>query len=164
MPRVKPLDNLRAPIEEGYFSKLDSLVASRSWPGKFISTPSFWFHVDSINLENFNFLFYDTKITARSSGVTLRNLNRRSDQITLDISDMERMARNFTTAINQGYAEAANGQRIPLDDISGIDVLGDMMEASILTPNRTLYGDLHNFGHIIISVNCLCSLSMWTEF
>lgn len=105
--------------------------------------------------------------SARSSGSPLRNLNRRLDQITLDVSDLERFARNFSNAINQGFAEAANGQRIPLDDISGIDVLGDMMEASILTPNRTLYGDLHNFGHVMISVNCLldllhyCSISLF---
>lgn len=37
LPRVRPFDNLRAPIEEGYFPKLDSQVASRSWPGKFDS-------------------------------------------------------------------------------------------------------------------------------
>jgi hypothetical protein len=34
LPRVTPLTDLRAPIAEGYFPKLDSLIASRSWPGK----------------------------------------------------------------------------------------------------------------------------------
>lgn len=93
---------------------------------------------------------------ARISGATVKNVNRRLDQIVLNIEDLERFEKNFRTAINQGYAEGANGQRIPLDNINGIDVLGDMMEASILTPNRTLYGDLHNFMHIIISVSFVC--------
>ena len=33
LPRTTPLVDLRAPIPEGYFPKLDSLIASRSWPG-----------------------------------------------------------------------------------------------------------------------------------
>lgn len=38
-----------------------------------------------------------------------------------------------------------------LDDRTGIDTLGNMMESSILSPNRQLYGDLHNMGHVFIS-------------
>lgn len=34
LPRVKRFNNLRDPIEEGYFPKLDSLVASRAWPSR----------------------------------------------------------------------------------------------------------------------------------
>lgn len=34
MPRVKRFNNVRDPIEEGYFPKLDSLVASRAWPAR----------------------------------------------------------------------------------------------------------------------------------
>lgn len=41
--------------------------------------------------------------------------------------------------------------RIPLDDEKGIDHLGNMVESSIISPNRALYGDLHNLGHIFIS-------------
>jgi tyrosinase len=34
-----------------------------------------------------------------------------------------------------------------------IDTLGNMIEASsVLTPHRTLYGDLHNLGHVAISL------------
>ena len=32
LPRVERLTSFREPIPEGYFSKLDSLVSSRSWP------------------------------------------------------------------------------------------------------------------------------------
>lgn len=44
-----------------------------------------------------------------------------------------------------------NGSRIQLDERTGIDTLGNMMESSILSPNRQLYGDLHNMGHVFFS-------------
>lgn len=34
LPRVKRLNNFREPIDEGYFPKMDSLVASRAWPSR----------------------------------------------------------------------------------------------------------------------------------
>lgn len=44
------------------------------------------------------------------------------------------------------------GKEIRLTESLGIDILGDIMEASILSINRNLYGDLHNLGHLIISL------------
>lgn len=38
-----------------------------------------------------------------------------------------------------------------LDDVTGIDILGNMMESSELSPNRQLYGNLHGFGHLMLS-------------
>lgn len=38
-----------------------------------------------------------------------------------------------------------------LDEQRGIDILGDIMESSILSPNRQLYGDLHNLGHVFLA-------------
>lgn len=38
LPRVKRFNNFREPIEEGYFPKLDSLVASRAWPARSSNT------------------------------------------------------------------------------------------------------------------------------
>lgn len=38
MKRVQRLLNLRAPIREGYFPKLNSQVASRGWPARFDNT------------------------------------------------------------------------------------------------------------------------------
>lgn len=35
----------------------------------------------------------------------------------------------------------ARGQRVALTEQTGIDVLGDMMEASMLTPNANYYGE-----------------------
>lgn len=120
LARVGRLNNFRAPIAEGYFPKLDSLVASRSWP-------------------------------PRISGAMLKDLNRELDQVRLDLSDLERWRERFYEAVNQGSVVDTSGNRIPLDDRNGINILGNMMEASILTPNSQLYGDLHNMGHVVIS-------------
>jgi hypothetical protein len=95
------LNNFRAPIPEGYFPKLDSLVASRSWP-------------------------------ARVSGAVLKDLNRELDQVRLDIGDLERWRERFFEAINQGSVVDTTGKRVPLDERRGIDILGNMMEASMV--------------------------------
>lgn len=103
------MNNFRVPIPEGYFPKLDSLVASRSWP-------------------------------ARISGAVLKDLNRELDQVRLDISDLERWRERFFEAVNQGAVVDATGRRVPLDERTGIDILGNMMEASMLSVNSQLYG------------------------
>lgn len=38
-----------------------------------------------------------------------------------------------------------------LTEFEGIDVLGNIIEASILSPNKAFYGDFHNMGHTFIS-------------
>lgn len=38
-----------------------------------------------------------------------------------------------------------------MDEARGIDILGDLVEASDLSPNKTLYGSLHNMGHNVIA-------------
>lgn len=38
-----------------------------------------------------------------------------------------------------------------MDEVKGIDILGDILESSSLTPNRQLYGNLHNMGHNLVS-------------
>lgn len=43
-----------------------------------------------------------------------------------------------------------NGRQMPLDEETGIDVLGNLMESSTISINRPYYGDLHNMGHVFI--------------
>ena len=45
------------------------------------------------------------------------------------------------------------GQPVALTESRGIDILGNIMEASILSENRNLYGDLHNLGHVAIALS-----------
>lgn len=120
LPRVQRFSNLREPISEGYFPKMDSLVASRAWPPRFDNTQ-------------------------------LKDLDRELDQIKNDVTDLERWRDRFYEAIHQGFIVDETGNRIQLDEQRGIDYLGNMMESSILSPNRQLYGDLHNMGHVFIS-------------
>lgn len=39
-----------------------------------------------------------------------------------------------------------------MDDVRGIDILGNMIESTVLSPNRRLYGNLHNMGHNLIAL------------
>uniref|UniRef100_A0A1B6MSZ9 Tyrosinase copper-binding domain-containing protein n=1 Tax=Graphocephala atropunctata TaxID=36148 RepID=A0A1B6MSZ9_9HEMI len=122
LSRVKRLLNWREPIQEGYFPKLDSLVASRVWP-------------------------------ARNANTILSDINREVDQIKFDIQDMERWRDRFFQAIHTGSVTTSQGQPRQLDEATGIDLLGNMMESSILSVNRFLYGDLHNIGHVAIALS-----------
>lgn len=118
--RVKRFHNWREPIPEGYFSKLDSLVASRTWP-------------------------------ARPAGAVLKDINRPVDQLNFDLQDLERWRDRIYEAIHTGAYINPRGERVPLTEFGGVDVLGNIMEASILSPNQNVYGDLHNLGHVAIS-------------
>lgn len=40
---------------------------------------------------------------------------------------------------------------MPLTEENGIDILGNLMESSLISRNRAYYGDLHNMGHVFIS-------------
>ena len=40
-----------------------------------------------------------------------------------------------------------------MDPVKGIDLLGNIIEASQLTVNRQLYGNLHNMGHNLICLS-----------
>ncbi|XP_017796958.1 PREDICTED: phenoloxidase 2-like, partial [Habropoda laboriosa] len=120
LTRVKRYINWREPIPEAYFPKLDSLVASRTWP-------------------------------SRTRGAILKDINRQVDDLNFDIQDLERWRDRIYEAIHTGSVINTRGERIPLTEKSGIDVLGNIVEASILSPNMNVYGDLHNFGHVAIS-------------
>ena len=45
-----------------------------------------------------------------------------------------------------------SGNQIPLDNPQGIDILGNLIEASFLSPNPRYYGGIHNDGHNFISL------------
>ncbi|XP_060806767.1 phenoloxidase subunit 1-like [Amyelois transitella] len=118
--RVTRFNDFRQPIAEGYFPKLDSQVASRSWPPRFANS-------------------------------SLRDLDRPVDQIRIDVSELDTWRERFIQAIENGFLVLPNGRQIPLDENTGIDELGNLMESSVISRNRAYYGDLHNMGHVFIS-------------
>uniref|UniRef100_A0A1I8Q7Q8 tyrosinase n=1 Tax=Stomoxys calcitrans TaxID=35570 RepID=A0A1I8Q7Q8_STOCA len=87
----------------------------------------------------------------RFENTKLRDLNRDLDQINLDVADMERWRERILESIHRGFVVDASGNPMPLDERSGIDLLGNMLEASIMSPNQSIYGDFHNMGHVFIS-------------
>ncbi|KAF5284943.1 hypothetical protein FQA39_LY16898 [Lamprigera yunnana] len=120
LKRVTRFIDWRKPIPEAYFPKLDSLIASRSYP-------------------------------PRAVDQTIKDLNREQDQVKMDVTRMEQWRDRIFEAIHSGVVKDEAGGSIPLTEYEGIDVLGNMIESSILSPNRPFYGDLHNIGHVFIS-------------
>lgn len=86
---------------------------------------------------------------ARQPNSLLQDLNRPESVATL--ADLELWRDRIYQAIDQGYAIGANGQQISLRGQNGIDILGNMVESSSLSPNKTFYGNMHNEGHNIIA-------------
>ncbi|XP_033153409.1 phenoloxidase 2 [Drosophila mauritiana] len=87
---------------------------------------------------------------ARVTNQKLRDVDRHDGRV--EISDVERWRDRVLAAIDQGYVEDTSGNRIALDEIRGIDILGNMIEATpVLSINYNFYGNLHNEGHNIIS-------------
>ncbi|GAB0090958.1 hypothetical protein DMENIID0001_057440 [Sergentomyia squamirostris] len=119
MSRIHPLDNLREPINEGYFPKISRIAINQNFPPRLPNTK-------------------------------LQDIIRPEDSIMLKVDDLERWIRNITEAIDQGFIINTSGEQIPLDEVHGIDILGNMIETTILSPNLQLYGNLHNMGHTII--------------
>lgn len=68
-----------------------------------------------------------------------------------DIQDLERWRDRIYEGIHLGSVVNNRGEKVPLTEKTGIDVLGNIVEASILSPNQNVYGDLHNHGHIAIA-------------
>lgn len=118
--RVTRYSDFRAPIGEGYFPKLDSQVASRSWPPRFANT-------------------------------VIRDIDRPVNEIKIDVFQLETWRDRFLQAIDSNAINMPNGRKVPLNEETGIDELGNLMESSILSLNRGYYGDLHNMGHVFIA-------------
>ncbi|KAJ8679159.1 hypothetical protein QAD02_014946 [Eretmocerus hayati] len=120
LARSKPLDNLRETIPEGYFPKLDQIIAGRAWP-------------------------------SRPSNMKLSNVNRTADGFAVTLSQMESWRDALIKAMISRRMRDPKGSEVYLDDTRGIDILGNAMEASIISINRDFYGSYHNLGHIMIS-------------
>ncbi|KAK4878033.1 hypothetical protein RN001_010539 [Aquatica leii] len=81
----------------------------------------------------------------------MTNLARGEEQIFVDIDDLTQWRDRIVEAIHSGYYIDRRGERVPLTEFEGIDVLGNIIEASSLSPNPSYYGNLHNFGHILLA-------------
>ncbi|XP_058123431.1 uncharacterized protein LOC131294559 [Anopheles ziemanni] len=87
----------------------------------------------------------------RPQNTVLRDINRVDDGVNFTISDLERVEARIAESIDGGYVVAPGGNRVPLDERTGIDVLGNIMEPSALSVNSTFYGNYHGNLHNIIA-------------
>ncbi|XP_072934080.1 phenoloxidase subunit 1-like [Epargyreus clarus] len=120
LKRVTRYSNFKEPIDEGYFPKLDSYVASRSWPPRF-------------------------------AGSVIRDINRPANLIQIEVSQLENWKIRFEEAVREMAVLLPNGKKMKLNEETGIDVLGNIMESSVISVNRSYYGDLHNMGHVFLA-------------
>ncbi|XP_053688843.1 phenoloxidase 1-like [Sabethes cyaneus] len=88
---------------------------------------------------------------ARAADSVLRDLNRVDNDTIVSVNDLQRWTDRIHQAIDQKAVVDTSGKSIPLDEVKGIDILGDLVEASTLSVNRRLYGSLHNFGHDVLA-------------
>lgn len=116
---MKPLNNFRESIPEGYFPKIVRSLNNKAYPG-------------------------------RPNNLVLQDINRDDDQV--EIAELERWRDRIFQAIDQGYVvEQGTNRQITLDETTGINVLGNIVESNALSPNRQLYGSLHNMGHNLLA-------------
>ncbi|XP_065368855.1 phenoloxidase 2-like [Calliphora vicina] len=88
---------------------------------------------------------------ARCDNASVSDVKRVHNDVNVTIAGMELSRDRLYEAIKQGFAVNDNGKRIYLDEQYGIDILGNMVEASLLSPNRTYYDGIYNMAHLLIS-------------
>ncbi|XP_075216678.1 phenoloxidase 1-like [Lycorma delicatula] len=90
---------------------------------------------------------------ARAPNTVLKDINRPAEQLVFDIQDLERWRNRLYEAVHTGRVIDNDGQVVQLNDTEGIDILGNLVEASDLSRNPRLYGDIHNLGHVAIALS-----------
>lgn len=66
------------------------------------------------------------------------------------VRDMIITEKRIRDAIARGYVTGRNGEIIDISNDNGIDILGDIVESSVYSPNAMYYGSLHNTAHIML--------------
>nr|AGT20779.1 hemocyanin [Penaeus merguiensis] len=66
------------------------------------------------------------------------------------IRDMVIVESRIRDAIAHGYIIDSHGKQIDISNEKGIDILGDVIESSLYSPNVQYYGALHNTAHIVL--------------
>ncbi|KAF5280180.1 hypothetical protein FQR65_LT15043 [Abscondita terminalis] len=87
----------------------------------------------------------------RVDDMLIKNLARSEEQLFVDIDNLTQWRDRIVEAILSGFYIDRNGDKVKLTDFDGIDVLGNIVEASVLSPNPSYYGNLHNFGHLLLA-------------
>jgi tyrosinase len=76
---------------------------------------------------------------------------REAEEVRIDINEMNVFLERFKEVVEKGFVVTVENEELPLDEYYGIDILGNLMESTILSPNLLFYGNLHNHMHLLIS-------------
>lgn len=87
----------------------------------------------------------------RPDGAKLREIQLDGEDVTAE--QIRLWLERLTNSIKAGYIIVPDKQPIKLDIETGIDVIGNVIEACMLSPNQGYYGSAHNLGHTLIA-NC----------
>ncbi|XP_015923309.1 hemocyanin A chain [Parasteatoda tepidariorum] len=81
----------------------------------------------------------------RPSGLAMHDMRL------VDVQDMQRWTERILEAIHLGKVTDAEGNDIVLDEENGADIIGSLIESSYDSKNRQFYGNLHNWGHVMMA-------------
>lgn len=81
----------------------------------------------------------------RPSGLAMHDLR------SVDVQDMQRWTERILEAIHLGKVIDEQGNDIILDEEHGADIIGSLIESSYDSKNRNFYGNLHNWGHVMMA-------------
>lgn len=81
----------------------------------------------------------------RPEGLTLQDLPE------LTKNEMRLWRTRILDAINKGYAYDDKGNKVPLNNKDGINIVSNFVESSLDSINRKFYGNIHNYAHVIAS-------------
>ncbi|GFY67428.1 hemocyanin B chain [Trichonephila inaurata madagascariensis] len=97
---------------------------------------------------------YSAHLSSNINGLpySSRNAGRKlADLEECAVQDMERWRERILQSINLGVVVDPNGHETVLDEIHGIDILGNIIESSYDSVNVPFYGSLHNWGHVLMA-------------
>ncbi|XP_039430147.1 phenoloxidase 8-like [Culex pipiens pallens] len=79
------------------------------------------------------------------------HVNRPADDAVGTILEVETWLRRYFEAVDSGAVLLPNGERLTLDETTGIDIIGNLLENTILSVNIPHYGNIHSLLHVIIA-------------
>ncbi|XP_035224697.1 hemocyanin B chain-like [Stegodyphus dumicola] len=97
---------------------------------------------------------YSPHLSSNINGLpySSRNAGRRlADLPECAVHDLDRWRERILDAIDLGFVVDQNGAETPLDEVHGIDILGNLIESSYDSINAPFYGSLHNWGHVLMA-------------
>lgn len=120
MKKVVGFSDFGETLRDGFYPKLGTIVANRTWP-------------------------------ARPDNTKLESVIRDDEDVRIDIDEMRTYLSRFREVVKNGRVVSTQDEEFPLDEFYGIDILGNLMESSVISPNQDFYGNLHNFMHLLVS-------------